>query len=760
MTLNNGSQKHCSSIQDLTQVAENFTNKKEQNGKDMGALLEECIDLLSNYKKECKQIKSARVEYNGKEDDSFKLFESAYVYYKIIHLIILSKIPNLNEFKSIKGNERKKSKDQELMQIYNTLVNTLLNDDMISDIKAHIKENSLQKDTRKAKGKQELFSMKNGSLISSYQLKQLLYGKNDNTSVLLIDIRPRLEFSKSHIKHEEIICVEPISFKDSYSDEEVAKKSLITSPNEEIDLFNKRNEFEFIILYTNDKEKAYYNQQMVFLEILLTHSFAKPLDSWKTKVLILENGISSWSLNDGPVESTRTNIPKDGETNANKDINKEDSVYINGNTSGLSLQTFPKAVPGISATMDNTMKDMMSSSSSPDYSIRQKQQSPFIELKRTSSFKNFFSNFKSSSSADISKGTFTPSNHYSSPTSAIDLTPSASQINFNTQKSLYPEAPNLEKNETLTEVSYVSPLNQNIRPINARAVAPLSRSLSGSTRGIPTGGIHQKEKFHAGMTLNGNSTDYNISKSEIFDSNNRSEMMPSSSLPPISPTKTGIPNKSALHTNDKMLDLDFIVGLQNIGNSCYLNCIIQCLLGTHELTKIFLNNFYERHINLNSKLGSKGVLAKYFARLIHLMHNHANPKLKNNYVRPAQFKMAVGSVNTLFKNCSQQDCQEFCQFLLDGLHEDLNQCGSNPPLKELSSAAEKNREKLSLRIASSIEWERFLTTDFSVIVDLFQGQYASRLQCEVCKHTSTTYQPFSVLSAVSYTHLDVYKRQL
>ena len=103
-------------------------------------------------------------------------------------------------------------------------------------------------------------------------------------------------------------------------------------------------------------------------------------------------------------------------------------------------------------------------------------------------------------------------------------------------------------------------------------------------------------------------------------------------------------------------------------------------------------------------------------------------------------------VNSLFKTASQQDCQEFCQFLLDGLHEDLNQCGSNPPLKELSQEAEARREKLSLRIASSIEWERFLTTDFSVIVDLFQGQYASRLRCKVCNHTSTTYQPFTVLS--------------
>lgn len=204
-------------------------------------------------------------------------------------------------------------------------------------------------------------------------------------------------------------------------------------------------------------------------------------------------------------------------------------------------------------------------------------------------------------------------------------------------------------------------------------------------------------------------------------------------------------------------DLDFSVGLVNLGNSCYMNCIIQCLLGTHELSQMFLNDSYKNHINFNSKLGSKGVLAKYFSQLVHNMYRQNTPtssfsskkKLsgdERNAVQPLNFKIACGTINSLFRDCSQQDCQEFCQFLLDGLHEDLNQCGGNPRLKELSEEAEKIREKLSMRIASSIEWERYLTTDFSVIVDLFQGQYASQLKCQVCGRTSTTYQPFSVLS--------------
>lgn len=47
----------------------------------------------------------------------------------------------------------------------------------------------------------------------------------------------------------------------------------------------------------------------------------------------------------------------------------------------------------------------------------------------------------------------------------------------------------------------------------------------------------------------------------------------------------------------------------------------------------------------------------------------------------------------MYSDSMQQDCQEFCQFLLDGLHEDLNQNGSKKHLKQLSDEEERMREK-------------------------------------------------------------------
>jgi ubiquitin C-terminal hydrolase len=52
-----------------------------------------------------------------------------------------------------------------------------------------------------------------------------------------------------------------------------------------------------------------------------------------------------------------------------------------------------------------------------------------------------------------------------------------------------------------------------------------------------------------------------------------------------------------------------LVGLENIGNTCYLNSSLQCLSHTIPLTQYFYEKHYKKEINSDNFLGSKGVLA-------------------------------------------------------------------------------------------------------------------------------------------------------
>ena len=125
-------------------------------------------------------------------------------------------------------------------------------------------------------------------------------------------------------------------------------------------------------------------------------------------------------------------------------------------------------------------------------------------------------------------------------------------------------------------------------------------------------------------------------------------------------------SKTSRLTKIDFQDIKASVGLHNMGNTCYLNCSIQCLSNTPLLKTLFRKGSYQKYINYENKMGSEGRIAKQFGSLISQLWSN-----KSTAFRPEAFRKAVIQQQKDFDGFMQHDVHEFLGFLLDILHEDL-----------------------------------------------------------------------------------------
>jgi ubiquitin carboxyl-terminal hydrolase 4/11 len=184
-----------------------------------------------------------------------------------------------------------------------------------------------------------------------------------------------------------------------------------------------------------------------------------------------------------------------------------------------------------------------------------------------------------------------------------------------------------------------------------------------------------------------------------------------------------------------------ITGLNNIGNTCYMNSALQCIRSVEELTMYFLNNNYEHDLNPNNPLSHNGHVAKAYGTLLKKMYEENISSFS-----PNSFKGIIGKYGPNFSGYGQQDSQEFLLFLLDALAEDLSRIHKKPYIEKPDSTDEMVHDHDALKGFADKNWEIYKARNDSVVTDLFSGMYKSTVTCPICDKVSIIFDPFNSLT--------------
>ena len=173
-----------------------------------------------------------------------------------------------------------------------------------------------------------------------------------------------------------------------------------------------------------------------------------------------------------------------------------------------------------------------------------------------------------------------------------------------------------------------------------------------------------------------------------------------------------------------------LIGLNNIGATCYMNSTLQCLSNTKQLTEYFLNKY--------KKLKKNIMVNEYYDLLLNLWNRDKN----NSAYSPNSFKEVLSKENPLFAGIAANDSKDLINFLLERFHQELNDVKPN---KNNNNNIINPQDQTNEQFMLNAFLEEFKEKYNSPISSMFYGLMETKSQCLGCNVLKYNFQVYSFL---------------
>ena len=167
-----------------------------------------------------------------------------------------------------------------------------------------------------------------------------------------------------------------------------------------------------------------------------------------------------------------------------------------------------------------------------------------------------------------------------------------------------------------------------------------------------------------------------------------------------------------------------LIGLNNIGATCFMNATLQCLSQTKNLTNYFLKKDNQKKIYEKQNQNQNELqLCPVYLELIQNLWDKNN---MNKSYSPNKFMNVIEEMNPLFKKGQAGDSKDFIIFILEQLHRELKKQVANIIVNEPLNQYDKNN-------AFNSFFSEF-SKECSILSDLFFGFNETTNICLNCKN--------------------------